>query len=168
MCATLSPFVCMRTCVMWLNAPPPPPRLALLTQRWSPTKRMVESSDEDVPVSGLGKSHAEAVPEAVPDAATPATKDSDDDDDSDDVVGGVRGRLAQKRAAAPVDDDLDDLVVSDEDAVPSGALKSRLKKKAAEAQAAAVRPPTKKKPKGSETQRPTKKNGLRGQTQGGR
>ena len=47
-------------------------------------------------------------------------------------------------------------------------LKSRLKKKAAEAQAAAVRPPTKKKPKGSETQRPTKKNGLRGQTQGGR
>ena len=57
--------------------------------------KMVESSsdDEDVPVSGLGKSHAEAVPEAVPDAATPSTKDSDDDD-SDDVVGGVRGRLA--------------------------------------------------------------------------
>ena len=58
---------------------------------------MAESSDdEDVPVAGLGKSHAEAAPEAAPAAATPSTKDSDDD--SDDVVGGVMGRLAQKRS----------------------------------------------------------------------
>ena len=104
----------------------------------SPPTKMVESSDdEDVPVSGLGKSHAEAAPESMPDGATPSTKDSDDD--SDDVVGGVRGRLVQKRAAAPVDDDLDDLVVSDTEDVAPGALKSRLKR-AAQAKASAPKP----------------------------
>ena len=119
---------------------------------------MAESSDdEDVPVAGLGKSHAEAAPEAAPAAATPSTKDSDDD--SDDVVGGVRGRLAQKRAPAPVDDDLDDLVVSDTEDVAPGALKSRLKR-TAQAKASAPQPSTMQSaPRPKEQKKPKKPKG---------
>ena len=113
---------------------------------------MAESSDdEDVPVNALAGSPADAPASTAP----PAAEDSDSDEE---VLGGVRGRLAQKRAAAATpeeDDDLDDLLEDVE--VALGPLQTRCLKKAGQAKAAEPsKAPNLKKASASKPEKPRK------------